>query len=110
MFKHSKVIFISENLEKAFNSIPEEEILKKHIKRAIEDLKINAFSGTQIPKRLFPKEYIQKYKVTNLWKYDLPQGWRIIYTIARESEVQLLSVILEFFNHKEYSKRFKYKN
>lgn len=108
MIKRSHVKFVSENLENEFESLPEEEPLKKHIKRAIEDLKQNAFAGIQIPKRLFPKEYIQRYHVSNLWKYDLPKGWRIIYTIVRESEVQLLSIILEFFDHKEYARRFHY--
>ena len=108
MIKSSRVVFVSEKLENAFESLSEEDPLKKHIKRAIEDLKNNAFTGTQIPKRLFPKEYIKKYHVTNLWKYDLPSGWRIIYTIVRENEVQLLSVILEFFNHKEYARIFGY--
>ena len=108
MIRPSKVVFASEKLEKVFESLSEEDPLKKYIKRAIEDLKMNAFAGIKIPKRLFPKEYVQKYEIKNLWKYDLPQGWRLIYTIARESEVELLSIILEFFNHKDYERRFGY--
>ena len=76
--------------------------------RAIGDLKENAFSGIQIPKRLFPKEYVQKYGITNLWKYDLPRGWRLLYTVTSDNEVELISAILEWFDHKNYEKRFKY--
>ena len=82
MIKHSKVTFISEKLEKTFDSLPENEFLKKHIKRAIENLKENAFTGIRIPKRLFPKEYVVNYNITNLWKYDLPDGWRLIYVAS----------------------------
>jgi len=108
MIKPSNVKFISERLEENFKSLDEEDFLKKSIKRAINDLQNNAFFGIQIPKRLFPKEYIQKYGITNLWKYDLPQGWRLVYTITVEKEVQLLSLILEWFSHPEYEKRFHY--
>lgn len=108
MIKPSKVKFISEKLQDNFNSLSEDDPIKKSIKRAIKDLQDNAFFGIQLPKRLIPKEYIQKYDVKNLWKYDLPQGWRLIYTITAENEVQLISAILEWFNHPEYEKRFHY--
>ena len=102
MIKPSKVKFISEKLEKNFESLDEEDPIKKSIKRAIKDLQTNAFFGIQLPKRLIPKEYILKYDLKNLWKYDLPQGWRLLYTITVENEVQLISAILEWFNHKDY--------
>ena len=108
MIKASRVVFISDELEKNFHSLKEDDPIKKSIVRAIKDLKQNAFSGIQIPKRLFPKEYVQKYGVKNLWKYDLPKGWRLIYTVTPDNEVDLISAILEWFDHKEYEKRFKY--
>lgn len=108
MIKKSKVVFISEKLEKTFDSIPESELLKKNIKKAIENLKENALAGIRIPKRLFPNEYIIKYNITNLWKYDLPDGWRLIYTLVSPNKVEILSVILEWFNHKDYERKFHY--
>ena len=108
MIKGSKVKFISNELEKSFNSLSDSDPVKKGIIRAIKDLRENAFSGIQIPKRLFPQEYIKKYHIKNLWKYDLPNGWRLIYTIAPENEVDLISAILEWFDHKEYERRFNY--
>ena len=108
MIKPSKVIFISDELEKDFNSLKEDDFIKKGLIRAIKDLKENAFCGIQIPKRLFPKEYVQKYNVNNLWKYDLPKGWRLLYTITPENEVELISAILEWTDHKGYERRFGY--
>ena len=66
MIKPSKVVFISDELEKDFNKLPEDNPIKKSIIRAIKDLKENAFCGIQIPKRLFPKEYVKKYNINNL--------------------------------------------
>ncbi len=108
MIKPSKVKFISDELENSFNSLPEGDSIKKGIIRAIRDLRENAFCGIQIPKRLFPQEYIQKYNIKNLWKYDLPNAWRLVYTITPENEVDLISAILEWFDHKEYERRFGY--
>ena len=73
MIKPSKVVFISQELEDDFNSLKDDDPIKKSMIRAIQDLKENAFSGIQVPKRLIPKEYIQKYRINNLWKYDLPK-------------------------------------
>ena len=108
MIKLSKVVFISDELESVFNSLKKEDPLKKSLTRAIKDLKLNTFSGIQLPKRLFPKDYILKYNLNNLWKYDLPQGWRLIYTITSENNVELISALLEWFNHKDYERKFNY--
>ena len=108
MIKPSKVVFISDELEDSFNSLPEDDFVKKSIIRAIRDLRQNAFAGIQVPKRLIPKEYIRKYGINNLWKYDLPRGWRLLYTITSENEVELISAILEWFDHKDYERKFRY--
>ena len=108
MIKPSKVVFISDKLEKDFNSLRDDDFIKKGIIRAIQDLKENSFCGIQVPKRLIPREYIQKYGINNLWKYDLPKGWRLLYNITADNEVELISAILEWFDHKNYERKFKY--
>jgi Txe/YoeB family toxin of Txe-Axe toxin-antitoxin module len=108
IIKPSEVVFANDKIQEAFNQLSDNDQLKKSINRAIGDIKINAYSGVQIPKRLFPKEYIMKYKINNLWKYDLPDGWRLVYTLNPLNRVEILSVILEWFNHKDYEMRFHY--
>lgn len=108
MIKPSKVVFISDDLEDSFNSLPEDDFVKKSMIRAIKDLKQNAFAGIHVPKRLIPNEYTRKWGIKNLWKYDLPKGWRLMYTVTSDNEVELISAILEWFDHKEYERRFKY--
>ena len=77
------------------------------ILRAFEDIENNAFCGIQIPKKLIPKEYIKKYNVRNLWKYNLPDAWRLIYSLEGKN-LFVFSIILEWMNHKEYERRFGY--
>ncbi len=104
----SKVVFIDDELENSYNLLDEDDFLKKAIDRTIEKLKHNAFFGIQVPKKLIPKEYIRKYKINNLWKCDLPKGWRLMYTVTADNEVELITAILEWLDHKDYERRFKY--
>ncbi len=108
----SEVKFGDESLKKAYLELEkgkfEDKQLKEWLDRAVGDLGKNAFSGIQIAKRLIPQEYYQKYgPLDNLWKYNLPNAWRLIYTIKRD-EVVVLSIVLEWMKHKEYEKRFGY--
>ena len=111
MNKDIIVAFISEKLKSDFDSLKvgkfEDQKLYKFIDRAIEDLKKDPLCGTKIQKKLWPKEYTKKYDITNLWKYDLPNAWRVIYTIEND-EIKIVNIILEWFDHKDYEKKFKY--
>ena len=84
-----------------------ERELFKFIDQALDNVEENAFCGIQVQKRLIPKEYIKKYGVKNLWKYNLPNAWRLLYTIKGE-EIYVVSVVLEWLDHKSYDKKFKY--
>ncbi|MBU3907504.1 MAG: hypothetical protein KKA64_04625 [Nanoarchaeota archaeon] len=106
-----EVAFADENLKKAYFKLREGKFEDKQmfdfINRAIDDLKQNPLSGTRVPNHLIPKEYIKKYGVDNLWKYNFPNAWRLTYTLSGDS-VTIVSVILEWMSHKEYERRFGY--
>ena len=74
---------------------------------AIDILEKNPFSGTQIPKRLIPKEYNKFFKPDNLWKYDLNKTWRLIYWISSDDTGQI-TLLIDWMNHKQYDKLFGY--
>jgi len=105
------VIFVNPKTQTEFDELSkgsyEDKELHSFILRAICDLKTDPKVFIKIPKKKWPKEYVREYKVTNLWKYDLPNGWRLIYTI-KENEVDILSVIFEWFSHKKYERKFGY--
>ncbi|MBU3905355.1 MAG: type II toxin-antitoxin system YoeB family toxin [Nanoarchaeota archaeon] len=108
----SVVKFADLKIKKAFEHLKqsknEDKKLYDFIYRAINELEKDPFTGLHISKKLMPKLYVKKYNAQNLWKYDLPNGWRLIYTIKR-NEILIVSVILEWFNHKNYERRFGYK-
>jgi len=107
----SDIRFADENIREAFYKLEKgddsERELFKLINQALDNLEENAFCGIQIPKRLIPKEYILKFGVKNLWKYDLPKAWRLIYSVVND-EIVIVSLVLEWLDHKKYEKRFKY--
>ncbi len=104
MFKDKRTrVILSEEANEQFaelNKIVGEEIkrgieksehqtLLRSAQRAFKLLKINPFAGIQIKKSTIPKKYVNKYDVTNLWKFDLAGFWRIIYTV-RGSEIEII--------------------
>lgn len=107
----SKVVFGNEKLKEAYDKLKtsktEDQMLHKWITRAIDDLEENSFCGIQIPKKQIPKDYINKFEIDNLWKYDLPKAWRLIYSVSN-GEICIVSIVLEWMSHKDYEKKFKY--
>jgi hypothetical protein len=102
------VVFADQRLKREYASLESEDPkLYRFISHALDDLKENPECGIHIPKRLIPKIYVQRYGINNLWKYNLPDAWRLIYSIAG-SEVEVVSIVLEWMPHKEYERRFKY--
>ena len=82
--------------------------LLKSIENKILYLKMNPQAGIAIAKDKIPKKYIELYEATNLWKIDLTDGWRMIYTLKNE-EVEILAVILDLTDHPTYDKTFGYR-
>lgn len=105
--KPQNVKFIGENLEKSFNNISDKDPLKKALVNAIKDLKRNAFCGRNVKKKLIPKKLIKKYGINNLWIYNLPSGWRMLYSLGKE-EVKLVAILLDWMNHKDYERLFRF--
>ena len=106
MDKPCEVQFVNKELQKTFEEF-EEKPLKEQLKKALYDIEENPFCGIQIPKRLIPKEYVKKHNIANVWKYNLPGAWRLIYSIRGGTAV-IITIILDWMDHKEYERKFGY--
>src|SRR3989344_9521785 len=78
--------------------------LLKSIKQKVELIKANPFYGDNIRKEQIPKEY----NFSNLWRVELSQFWRMLYTIKGD-QVEIICFILEIINHPTYDKKFGYR-
>jgi hypothetical protein len=103
--KLDKIVFVDEELEKCFNELPESDPIKKGIIRAIRNIEENAWVGRNVKKELIPKTLIDKYRITSLWIYDLPNGWRLLYSVVGV-EIELIAVVLDWMDHKDYERLF----
>jgi len=110
--KRARILFINEAAKFSFESLKKgngfERRLHESIGKALEKISRDAFCGIQIPKKLFLREYVLKHDIGNLWKYNIPSGWRLIYTITSDGEAEIIAVILDWFSHKEYERKFRY--
>lgn len=85
-----------------------ERTLLRAIDRKIEIIKINHRYGNPIAKILIPKEYKQEYGASNLFRVELPNFWRMLYTV-KDKEIEIIAFILDIVNHKEYNKKLGYR-
>ncbi|MEK6968564.1 MAG: hypothetical protein AABX51_08110 [Nanoarchaeota archaeon] len=98
---------VGEEIKEGINK-SDHQILLNSIKQKLEFLKSNPQYGIHIPKDRIPKEYTQNYDANNLWKVNLSGAWRMIYTI-NGNEIEIIALILDIINHKDYDKKFGYR-
>jgi len=106
--KPNKMKFIDRSLEEAFNILDNDDPTKKALIRAIKDINENCHCGRNVRKKLIPKRLIDKYKINNLWIYNLPSAWRLLYSLTNSGEIKLVAVVLDWMNHKDYERLFKF--
>lgn len=98
------------NLNEKASSSKQERIIFNAINKKIELIKANIHYGEPVPKNLIPKEYKIKYNVINLFWVQLPNFWRMLYTLTDgETKIEIISFILDVLDHKQYNKKFGYK-
>ena len=110
--KSDKVVFIDAELGKSFEELSEEDPIKKGLKKAIKDIKENFGVGRLITKDTKNKSKIKnilnKYKLDNIRIYNLPTAWRVLYSITKSEDLKIISIILDWMNHKDYERLFKF--
>lgn len=103
-----KVNFVDIELKKTFEKLEKSDPrLYKEIDKAIREICQNSFYGRNVKKSLIPKDIKQKYNIDNLWIYNLRKDWRLLYSVGRD-EIELIAVVLDWMNHKEYERLFKF--
>ncbi len=100
-------VYGSKDFVKFYNTLEFTNELKRHIEQAVDLLADNPIAGNRIEKHLWPKKYIRKYGINNLFRYQLPSGYRMIYTLIGESK-EIICLIIAVLSHKEYDETFGY--
>lgn len=87
-----------------------ERSILNSINKKVELIKSNPHYGDPISKKMIPAEYIAKYGVTNLFRVELSNYWRMLYTLTNgESVVEIIAFVLDIIDHTKYDKKFGYR-
>lgn len=82
--------------------------LWRGIQRALDLIQSNPFYGENAKKKQISNYYIRKYNVDNLFIVDLPNFWRMIYTLQSD-EIEIVAFILDIYDHDAYNKVFGFR-
>ena len=86
----------------------EEMQLLGSIKKKSEVIRLNPAYGDKIPRQYWPKELVERYALTNLWRVELTNYWRMLYTL-RGDRVEVICFVIHLLDHKKYDKLFGYR-
>src|SRR3989338_3214859 len=94
-------IVLSPEAEEVYKYLNEESTYSKterailHVfHQKISLIKVNFHYGNPVAKNLIPNEYIAKYGVKNLFRVELPNYWRMLYTLTDgDSEIEIIAFI-----------------
>lgn len=105
----------AEEAYKKLNQLSAESKIERSILNSIEKkkdlIKANPHYGEPISKDKIPEEYKRKYGVTNLFWVELSNFWRMIYTLTNDdTRIEIIAFVLDIMDHKNYDKKFGYKN
>ena len=84
-----------------------ESYLYRIVKRGLDVLRENMGAGEKVEKRKWPRMYVRKYGIRNLFRLDLDRNYRLTYTIIADGLKKVVCV-LEVMDHKTYNRRFGY--
>jgi hypothetical protein len=110
-------VILSPDAEEVYNYLNKEaptskteNTILKAINKKVELIKANPHYGDPISKKLIPQEYKDKYGITNLFRVELPDFWRMLYTLTNgESKIEIIAFVLDIIDHQIYNKKFGYK-
>tara|TARA_Y100000310_G_scaffold322053_2_gene380586 strand:- start:1393 stop:1746 length:354 start_codon:yes stop_codon:yes gene_type:complete len=110
-------VILSPEAEKVFNYLNEqaptsktERVILKAVQKKVDLIKQNPHFGNPVAKKLIPQEYKEKYDTTNLFRIELPNFWRMLYTVTQgDTKIEIIAFILDIVDHKDYDKKFGYR-
>ncbi len=87
-----------------------ERMILKAVNYKLELVRENFQYGDPIGKDLIPEEYKKNYGVTNLFRVELPDFWRMLYTASEGgSDIEIIAFVLDILSHPDYNKKFGYR-
>jgi hypothetical protein len=81
------------------------DVQRRKLRELARRLRSEPFLGDRIPRRLVPREF---RGLPNLFRFELPDGWRALYTVASNPSEGAQVRILRIGPHTRYDRLFGY--
>ena len=109
-------VLLSPEAEEVYNHLNKEaphskieNTILKAINKKVELIKVNPHYGNPISKKLIPQDYKDKYEISNLFRVELPDYWRMLYTLTDGgSTIEIIAFVLDIFDYELYDMKFGY--
>ena len=92
-----------------YKSLDPNSKLYKSITDTINLIKQEPTRGDHVEHNKIPEYYIKKFKVKTLFRIELVDYWRLLYSIHAFDDIGIGILVLDALDHKKYNKRFDYK-
>lgn len=69
-------------------------------------LMADALCGEVIPKTDIPTVLRRRHDIDNLYCIDLPDWWRLLYSVVRDEEDRVVVLVCEIVDHQHYDPWF----
>ncbi len=94
--------------EQASTSKKERMILNS-LQAKLEIIKKDPHYGNPVSKSKISTYYKAKYSASNMFRVELPQFWRMLYTLTNfEEDIEIIALVLDICSHKDYDKKLGY--
>jgi len=106
----ASAVLLSESASEALDSLdtdwsPRARAIAGRARAFRPILLVDCLHGEVVRKDAIPKSLREKHGITNLDVEDLPDFWRMLYTVVKQSGTRTI-VVVEIVNHKTYSRWF----
>jgi hypothetical protein len=99
---------LQNKLRRLKESTQEDRELFNNLNAALLEIETDPAIGIEIPRDRIPRKYRKAHPLMkDCYKYDLPDGWRLIYYIAKDGKDKFV-VIVKWMPHDEYVRDFNY--
>ena len=87
------------------NASPRSRAIARRVRAYKPLLLVDCLHGELVRKNAIPGVLRARYGVENLYVEDLPDFWRLLYTIVKQ-DARRLVVVIEILDHVQYSRWF----
>jgi hypothetical protein len=103
-------VLLSEQAERSLASLeadpsPQARSIARRARALKPLLLVDCLDGEVVPRRAIPAVLRSRYGLENLYVEDLPNFWRLLYTIVKH-DARRLVIVVEIVNHRQYNRWF----